>query len=224
MAEAEYKIDRIEKVGSKDAVTGPTRAANKDYFEALMNQQRTQVDPTTVQKTPEDETKFPTLMDEVSKLNARVDHVAEASPHQLVGQADDIIAQIDKVKETLNSSPDADLNKTAQRILRNKLSHVDENLKVALSRVGVEYTPPPLPTNFETPIDRFLGLLTHGQSQLQGMSKELNHYALNKEEMNPASLLLVQIKMNYVQQEIELFTSMLNKALESTKTIMNVQV
>jgi len=43
-------------------------------------------------------------------------------------------------------------------------------------------------------------------------------------QLSPATMLLIQIKVGYIQQEIELFTSMLNKALESTKTIMNVQV
>ena len=43
-------------------------------------------------------------------------------------------------------------------------------------------------------------------------------------QITPANMLAIQMKMGYVQQQIELFTSLLNKALESTKTIMNVQV
>jgi hypothetical protein len=37
-------------------------------------------------------------------------------------------------------------------------------------------------------------------------------------------MLAMQVKVGFVQQEMEFFTGMLNKALESTKTLMNVQV
>jgi hypothetical protein len=46
----------------------------------------------------------------------------------------------------------------------------------------------------------------------------------NGKQFTAADMLAMQIKVGYVQQEIEFFTSLLNKALESTKTIMNVQV
>jgi hypothetical protein len=47
---------------------------------------------------------------------------------------------------------------------------------------------------------------------------------LNNKEITPANMLRIQMKVSYMQQEIEFFTAVLNKALESTKTIMNVQV
>jgi hypothetical protein len=37
-------------------------------------------------------------------------------------------------------------------------------------------------------------------------------------------MLRIQLKVGYITQEVEFFTAVLNKALESTKTIMNVQV
>jgi hypothetical protein len=69
-----------------------------------------------------------------------------------------------------------------------------------------------------------LGLLTHGQTQLDTLTKDIGIMRQQQGEINPADMLLIQIKVTHIQQEIELFTSILNKALESTKTVMNVQV
>jgi hypothetical protein len=114
--------------------------------------------------------------------------------------------------------------------MRNKLEHVDTNIRIALSKAGVEtkelahpgVTPVGAPS--QNPISRFLGLLTDGQYKLQTLATEVDRWHLNKQEINPATMLAVQIKVNYITQELEFFSSLLNKALESTKTIMNVQV
>jgi len=44
------------------------------------------------------------------------------------------------------------------------------------------------------------------------------------DKLTAGRLLAVQVKLSFVQQELEFFTNVLNKALESTKTIMNIQV
>jgi hypothetical protein len=75
-----------------------------------------------------------------------------------------------------------------------------------------------------SPIDRFLGMLTHSQTQLQSLASDVVKLQGPDGNITPANMLLIQIKVGHISQEIELFTSMLNKALESTKAIMNVQV
>ena len=75
------------------------------------------------------------------------------------------------------------------------------------------------------PIEKFMGLLTHSQGQLETLTQDLKEMAtMSTNQLNPATMLLVQVKVNHISQQIELFTSLLNKVLESTKTIMNVQV
>ena len=77
----------------------------------------------------------------------------------------------------------------------------------------------------ENVISRFLGLLTDGQYRMQNIAQAVNFMASDTtREINPAKLLLIQIKVGQIQQELEFFAAVLNKALESTKTIMNVQV
>jgi len=215
------KVEKIKKIGEKVKPQAPLREPNKDYFDELMRQRNVKTDAVKAQKTEELPTDR-TLMDEVRELNHRVNQATKASPDSLVAQAEDVIAKIEEVKKKLQT-PELKIRKSEQTILRSKLTHIDESLKLALSKVGVEYAPP-VEKGFAKPIDRFLSLLTHGQSQLETLAQNVQAFHMKRGQLNPADMLLIQIKVAFITQEIELFTSMLNKALESTKTIMNVQV
>ncbi len=224
----EEKIEKIEKVSknsevSEDALVEDIerKAPNQERFEELMgagSQQRSiDIHSPAGEKS--------SLMDQIRDINSKVDGVTKASPDQLVAQTRDVIKQIEDVKTQL-ASPDLQLKDSVQNLLKNKLSHIDESLKVAMNRAGLEYSPvePGQKSSLVAPIERFIGFLTHGQYQLQKLSNDIEMMHLNKTELAPASMLAIQMKVGYVQQEIEFFTSILNKALESTKTIMNVQI
>jgi hypothetical protein len=166
------------------------------------------------------------LIEEVRKLNTQVSKIAKLTPEELKNQAQSVIAQIEEVKTQL-STTQAEIKPSYQNVLRNRLTHIDDNLKIALSKAGVEYTPPPAQVsqiNSANPIERFIGFLSSSQYQLEHLNQIIDHLNLTKMQMTPANMLALQIKVSYVQQQMELFTSLLNKALESTKTIMNVQV
>ncbi len=131
---------------------------------------------------------------------------------------------MDEIKGTLKA-PDAQVKDSLVPLLDSKLTHIDENLNAALARTGSEYTPAAAPiAPSQNPITRFLGFLTDGQYKLQTIAMDVERMHLNKEDINPATMLAIQIKVGYITQELEFFTGLLNKALESTKTIMNVQV
>lgn len=227
----EEKIEKVEKVGESlkeektDFNEDAARAApNKDKFDVLLNLENQKPPALVRTEASYDKT---SLMDEVRNINQKVDLVSKASPTELATQAQTVIAQIEEVKNKL-ATPNLDLKGSVQTLLRNKLSHIDENLKIALNRAGLEYTPPPSaaggPSNLASPIERFLGLLTHGQYELQRLSNDIQQMGNDSVKMTPANMLAIQLKMGYVQQELELFANLLNKSLESIKTIMNVQV
>jgi hypothetical protein len=169
-------------------------------------------------------TKPGSLMDEVRNLNSKVTNMSKMSTEDIKGQSKQLIAQIEDVKTQLSQSP-GDIKSSYQTLLRNRLTHIDANLKIALSKAGVEYTPPADTTiAAKSPIEKFIGYLTNSQHQLENLNKTIDALNLDNANLTPANMLALQIKVGYVQQQIELFTSLLNKALESTKTIMNVQV
>lgn len=216
------KIEEIsEKLDTKEAGEVERLAPNKERFDELIGngQERRSIEI----RSPEGEKS--SLMDQVRDLNNKVESVSKASPDVLVAQTQEVIKRIEDVKTQL-ASPDLQLKDSVQNLLKNKLSHIDDSLKVVMNRAGLEYTPQAAgtQTGLVAPIERFIGFLTHGQYQLQKLASDVQMMHLNKEEISPASMLAIQIKVGYVQQEIEFFANMLNKALESTKTIMNVQI
>lgn len=167
--------------------------------------------------------KSASLMDEVSKLNKNVSSISNLSPENIKSQAKNVIAQIENVKTQL-SQAQTEIKPSYQTLLRNRLTHIDDNLKIALNKAGVEYTSPQVANTGNTnAIHKFLGFLTNSQHQLENLNVAIDQFNVTG-QITPANMLAIQMKMGYVQQQIELFTSLLNKALESTKTIMNVQV
>lgn len=223
----EEQIEAITKISSKD---GSKKIAefpvervppNKEKFDAAM--QNAEIQTAQVKAPPA--TNETSLIDEMRFLNRHVDNVTQTDPRELADQSKGVIARIEEIKGQL-SDPELEIKGDFKRILRNKLEHIDGNLKIALEKAGIPYVPPEVAVNLEnnTPIKRFLGLLTGGQEHLKSLGSELELFANGDKNLNPARLMMIQIKVNYVQQEIEFFSSLLNKALESAKTIMNVQV
>lgn len=203
---------------------------NKEKFDALLNSEevnnkiqtrKIEESALTIEKTNSPSS----LMEEVKKLNNQVNRIGQLGPEDLKNQARDIIVQMDQVKSQL-SNVNNHIKPSYHNLLHNRLTHIDDNLKVALSKAGVEYNQiqQPVVSNSVNPIERFIGYLTHGQYQLEHLSQTIDHLGITGAQLSPANMLAMQIKVGQVQQEIELFTSLLNKALESTKTIMNVQV
>ena len=217
------KISKVKKITQEVAPKSVAEQPNKDYFESLMNQRRVQTEAGHQAQKEQAKDTEKSLFDEVRELNQKVNFAKRSTPDQLSKQVEDVIAEIDILRNKLET-PGLEIKAPVQTILKNKLNHIDENLKVALEKAGVEYAPPERPTSLAKPIDKFLGLLTHSQRQMETLASDVKTMASMKGELSPANMLLIQTKVSFIQQEIELFTSMLNKALESTKTIMNVQV
>lgn len=224
------KIEEVEKVtrsGDKDLieVEEPQRTPpNKEHFDSLISTPASQVEAKGgVQGAVEPVAKT-SLMDEVRNLNQQVDRFSKVSAKEVANKADSVVEQIASLKEKL-ASKDLELKPSTQTLLQNKLAHIDENLRVAMSKAGLEYKEyAELDNKSVNPIDRFLGFLANGQTELASLSNELNEMHLNNKEISPANMLRIQLKVGYISQEIEFFTAVLNKGLESTKTIMNVQV
>jgi hypothetical protein len=225
------KIEKVEKLASTEKPSAIHEvlpdmeervSPNKEHFDNLLGPAKP-IEPDTV-ATRKIESGKVTLVEEVASLSRRADQVGRSPPELLVAQAQEVMTKIDELKDKLNT-PNLQIKGSVQNLLSNKLSHIDENLKVALNKAGVEYTAPAsAATQSTNPIERFLGFLTDGQHRLSTLSDEVTKYADNRHEFTPANMLVMQMKVNFVQQELEFFTALLNKALESTKTLMNVQV
>lgn len=229
MAEAREKIEKIGKIERSEGKAGTLDAAemmpdrmppNRERFEGIVAEGKA-VEGVSGQNLEEKARQ--TLMEQISTLNNQVERAKHGSPDMLIAQAAEVVDQIDKLKRQLNR-PDLQLKGSVQTLLRNRLEHIDDNLKVALTRAGVEYTPETQNAQVVNPVERFFGMLTNGQHNLETLTQNIQQMAANKASFSPADMLFLQVKVATIQQEIEFFTNILNKGLESTKTIMNVQV
>lgn len=229
---AEYeKIEKVGKIDQKRKVDGDMQMddveripPNKEHFDSLITADATKSQ--RVSEVNEQEMKKVSLMEEIREVGGRVDWLRKKTPEEVVGQTRDVIAQVDEIKKKLKT-PDLKIDPSVQSLMESKLSHIDEKLRVAVEKTGGEYTTfetREARANLRNPIEKFLGYLENGESQLQHIAKEVNMMGANNQAITPANMLLIQIKVGFVQQELEFFTSLLNKSLESTKTLMNVQV
>lgn len=227
------KIEKVRKVSK--AITSfqkilekqhvPGEAPNKEYFDRLMGQDKNLKVEAEEQKVAQQRygDKKPSLLDEVADVNRRIDRVSESTADDLIGQAKDAVSQIDKLKNQL-AQPELQIRGSVQHLLKTKLSDINDNLKLAFAKAGLDYVEPDQKRAGPNPVRRFLDLLSHGQSQLESLSSHVQGLSARKDEISPADLLALQLKVSHVQQELEFFTALLNKSLESTKTLMNVQV
>lgn len=170
----------------------------------------------------------PSMIDEARKAYANQpakDAVAANDTKKLVAQIDTTVQNIQKAKQQL-AQPDARVKTSTQFLLKNRLNEINENIKTAFKQAGIEgeYEAPQRMGGFTNPLQRFLGMLTNGQKQLESLGKRIQALSENDGPPNPAKMLMLQDRMNRIQQQIEFFTSLLNKGLESVKTIMNVQI
>lgn len=201
---------------------------DKEYFDALMRQEVKAGRPEEVRINLPEERGSRSVYDDLTvnesegKKGRRL-FTENYTSRDLITEAKNAVAQIDDLKQKL-STPELRIKSSVQHLLKNKLSNINENLRTAFGRAGVDYIPPDQQRAIGNPVTRFLDLLSHGQSQLQSLSGHVEGLAAKGKELSPADLLALQLKVSHVQQELEFFTALLNKTLESTKTLMNVQV
>lgn len=149
----------------------------------------------------------------------------EIDRETLLAQIETTVDRIQRAREGL-SLPNARVPGGTRFLLRNRLSEVNNDIRAAVNQAGLEYTPPPREEGFANPIKRFLGMLGNGQSQLQNLGVHIKEVAGEggAKDISPGKMLMLQYRMHKIQHQVEIFTALLNKGLESVKTIMNVQI
>lgn len=147
----------------------------------------------------------------------------DLSVEGLTKQVEEATTKMEQVKVQLTENQTIPVKSSYEKLLRSHLVHVDDSLKIASSKVGLEYNPPAPSTDpAVNPLKKLLDLVTNSQNQMDKLHSSLGN--LGPEGLTPAMGLAIQAKMGIITQQLELFSGLLNKALEATKTLMNVQV
>lgn len=236
MADMEdFKIERVDKVDKvnksveafKRYVNNETPdgiPADRSYFESLMRQEKTHEAAQTqaVNTAAHENSTRVSLLDEARRA-AGVTDPSKPSTVDLLAQTQIAVDRIESIKADL-AAPELQIKNSVQRLLKNKLGDINDNLKVAFAKAGLEYVPPEQRGLRTNPLVNFLDMLSSGQTNLERLSGHVEALAAHEDQIRPMDLLAVQIKVSHVQSQLEFFSNLLNKSLESTKTLMNVQV
>lgn len=164
------------------------------------------------------------LMDQMGEIRGQMKNIADLRPEDIKAQAKELNSKLETLKKSLASSKE-EIKPAYHKVLEHRLSHIDDNLKIALSKVGVESeATSAAPTTERNPTKRFISMLTDSQKQIDSLHNSMEMLEMQEGSLSPATMLTLQIKVNQVQHQIELFTGLLSKALDSVKQVMNVQV
>lgn len=142
-----------------------------------------------------------------------------------------------QVIQKVKTNPNNDLSSSLTRQLEMKMDSINRQFGNINKSLNLPLTAGANPKDYafieslgvttdqlSKPIATFFNFIARGERQLYGIQAELDGIYRQGEMVSPVSLLKLQLKMTHVSQQLELFTSMLNKGLESSKTVLNTQI
>lgn len=212
----------------------PNGFANGDVFNQLMNKPAPAIAPISadVASPP---LKTSSSMDQLTDSFSKIDVASlKSSQNPLENFTPNQAALLDHI--LTNSGPNAQfkIDPVAQRKLELAKTRIEQDQK-ALGKISAYYPPTAAPDSLSSatlageslskPFSTFFGFITNGEKQLYGIEQELLAFGGSSgQNLSPTDMLRLQLKMSHVSQQLELFTGMLNKGLESSKTVLNTQI
>ncbi len=208
------KIEATPPVGD-----GQQDMETQDKSFATMMQNK---DQKAAQMTPKAETVSPF---DLAGLGAKP--IASPNMDTLIGQANSVHNTLGSIQDQL-STPNLKLKSSQKYLVKNKLTDVNNHLTAANAKLGVppqeESASAAGASSATGPIAQFLGYVADGKNQLDAAKKQLSHITASGKNLAPADFMLLQLKFNKAQQELDFTSALLGKCVEGIKTIMGVQI
>jgi flagellar hook-basal body complex protein FliE len=141
----------------------------------------------------------------------------------LFSQADLAHSTLNTIQTQLNH-PNLKLKASEKYLVKNKLVDANTNFKAINSKLNA-----PAPELAESPkatgpIAQYLGYVTDGMQQIEATKQQLAFLSSKGQQMSPPDFMLVQLKLNKAQQELDFTSAVLGKSIEGVKAIMNIQI
>lgn len=121
------------------------------------------------------------------------------------------------------NTPYLKLKRSQTQLLKGKLGDANMHLDGAVETLGAKAPAAKAPKQGGA-MGRLMAYIDNGQAKLGAVQKKLDEMLKSNEEMNPAAMMLVQIKMGQAQQEIEYSSVMLSKVVDALKQLFNIQL
>lgn len=214
------KLENTQDVAAPEKIKFDQALEKMDPAKANIELRKTQIE--TEKAAPQSLSPF-----DVAKTTG-TSRIQPPSPETIKASALSIRAKLDAPNATLISyqEKDVDIPKQYMPQLNAHIEHVDKSLVDATSTItGVEVqaTATPSSTSASPPM-RFLHYLTDSDKRLDTIIADVTKATSGGHRLTPEKLMAVQIKLNFASQELEFFTNVLNRSVETVKTLMNVQI
>lgn len=144
------------------------------------------------------------------------------SMESILGQMKTTSSALGDVQKKLQTK-NLKLKASQKYLLRNKLGEANDHINQVSDKLGAPKTRAKQKGK-QNPIGKFIGLLDDGQNQLTSAQKMLEKISSSKKPIDPAEMLLVQVKLSKASQALEYSSVLLSKAIESMKMLFNVQI
>jgi hypothetical protein len=139
-----------------------------------------------------------------------------------------VMTQVNNAQSTLGdlnthlNTPGLKLKASQKTVLKAKLKDANESFRAANERLGAAI--PDEPRSMPGPFGKFLSYLLDGQNQMESAKAQLQGLKDKGQQLQPGDFLLVQLKLNKGQQELEYSSVMLANLVSAFKTLMQTQL
>ncbi len=204
------KIDPISEKGFET----PANTPNNDSFKEHMKSGET---------NPMQRGNAPSPMDiaNTQKVNPSTPPTAE----KIHAQMNNVSSSLGDIKTKLNTDG-LKLKSSEQYLVRKKLNSAHDHIKGAATKLGVEQDDESFDEKLNksrNPIARFLSMVSDGQSQMVQAAESIKNMNASG-DLTAGDLLLVQVKLNQAQQELNYTSTILGNATSMIKTLFNIQI
>lgn len=141
-----------------------------------------------------------------------------------------LLTQVNSTANTLGgiqnqlSYPNLKLKDAHKYVLNDKLPEANALLRSANGKLGTEAPAPTPPSPGGGPIMKFLNMVSDGQNQIEAAKFQIQKLKDKGDSLNPADMLLVQVKLNKAQQLLDFSSILLSKAVDGFKQLMQTQL
>jgi len=141
-----------------------------------------------------------------------------------------LTAQVNNAQSTMGdisnqlSTPNLKLKASTKYVVKNKLTDANMTLRSANQKLGADLPDETDVTQFQGPLGRFFAYVADGQAQMESAKRQLQSLKDKGQQMTPADFLLVQVKLNKAQQELEFTSVLLSNAVSDLKMLMQIQL
>ncbi|MEX0961713.1 MAG: hypothetical protein WDZ28_02520 [Simkaniaceae bacterium] len=143
---------------------------------------------------------------------------------------DSVLEQMNTTNDHLStindhlSQKNLKLKQSQKYLLNNKLQEAQSQVRSVAGKTGAEVQELPSDGVRQNPVMKFMGMVQDSQNQVNSAAQQIHSMKDSGGSMNPGDLLMVQVKLQKANTELEYSSVLLSSVSSDIKTIFNIQI